>query len=285
MKRASEYRRLARISMGRQMGTMAATGFMRSMVDSLVGIVLMFVLFVGLVLLGIQTVALASSGYGAAVIILTLFALVITLLVVAAGALFWLLEGGLIQQAHHAVHGRKVSMTDLFSGFTGGLAWRLIVIGLFNLLMTLFFAVPYVIAVFVSSSADDFTLLEAGAVVGAYLWYMAGILLIFLLFGLAPYILVDQPHLPALLRLIGPAGGEQLDGLPQPHQPGQPLGASKARDHTQRHLRDPHLRPGAGNADVTGHGQLAPAAQGVPVHRRLQNKKCRWGAWAADRGK
>ena len=198
MKRASEYRRLARISMGRQMGTMAATGFMRSMVDSLVGIVLMFVLFVGLVLLGIQTVALASSGYGAAVIILTLFALVITLLVVAAGALFWLLEGGLIQQAHHAVHGRKVSMTDLFSGFTGGLAWRLIVIGLFNLLMTLFFSVPYVIAVFVSSSADDFTLLEAGAVVGAYLWYMAGILLIFLLFGLAPYILVDQPHLGAV---------------------------------------------------------------------------------------
>ena len=64
--------------------------------------------------------------------------------------------------------------------------------------MTLFFAVPYVIAVFVSSSADDFTLLEAGAVVGAYLWYMAGILLIFLLFGLAPYILVDQPHLGAV---------------------------------------------------------------------------------------
>ena len=195
MKGASEYRRRARISMRGQMGTMAATSFMRALSESLIGVALVAVMTVGLVLLGIQTLVLASTGYGAAMIMIILFVLVITLLIVLSGAFYWLLEGGLINQARNAVYGRRVSMSDLFSGFSGGLAGCLIVIGFLKLLMMLFFAISYGIAVFVNSLWDGFTLLGTGAVLLSYLWYMAGILLIFLFFGLAPYILMDRPSL------------------------------------------------------------------------------------------
>ena len=79
---------------------------------------------------------------------------------------------------------------------------------------------------------------------------------------------VDQADALGLLRFHLTAGVDQLLGDPRTHQPGQALGAAEAGDQSQARLRLPKYSLFRRDPQITGHGQLATAAQCVAVHHR-----------------
>ena len=79
--------------------------------------------------------------------------------------------------------------------------------------------------------------------------------------------MAHQPDLQGTLGVDVPGSEDQLHGVGRAHQPGQTLGAAKAGGDAQAHLGLAELGFLAGHPDVTGHGQLAAAAQGKAVHR------------------
>ena len=79
---------------------------------------------------------------------------------------------------------------------------------------------------------------------------------------------VDQPDPPGLLGVDHAAGEQQLERPAAADQPREPDRAAVARTDPELDLGLSEARGLAGDADVAGHGQLAPAAQGEAVDRR-----------------
>ena len=79
--------------------------------------------------------------------------------------------------------------------------------------------------------------------------------------------MADQADLLGLLGVDVLGGEDELHGVGHPHDAGQALGAAEAGGDAQTHLGLAELGLLAGQADVTGHGQLTAAAQSEAVHR------------------
>lgn len=192
MKRASEYRRLARFSMGGQLGTMAASGFMQILIYNLVGVIVAVLAAIGLIGIVALTVGWATSLGGAGIISIFLV-IMISVLGIAASAFIWLLKMGIVYQAGKAVYGQNVSISDMFAVFKISRAWKLMVIGLMHMAIMLFFWIPYAVVLVIT---EPFTSVAATiALTLSYLWLLVGNLVVFLLFGLSYYISLDQPQL------------------------------------------------------------------------------------------
>ena len=78
---------------------------------------------------------------------------------------------------------------------------------------------------------------------------------------------VDQADAQGLGGVDVPGGVQQLLGHAQAHDAGQALGAAEAGGDAQAHLGLAEHGVVGADADVAGHGQLAPAAQSEPVDR------------------
>ena len=142
MKKASDYRRMARISMAGQLGTMAAAGVMKSLVLSAAVLVLVTFLAVRITGAGVAA-AVGGLPVGFAEAGLILWAIFVALLILAALALSCLLNGGIVYQARKATRGEDISIRDLGYGLKAQVAWKLIVLELIAFLVNLLFKVPY----------------------------------------------------------------------------------------------------------------------------------------------
>ena len=204
MKKASDYRRMARISMAGQLGTMAAAGVMKSLVLSAAVLVLVTFLAVSITGAG-AAAAVGGLPVGFAEAGLILWAIFVALLILAALALSCLLNGGIVYQARKATWGEDISIRDLGYGLKAQVAWKLIVIELIAFLVNLLFKVPYwaalilqrLLATMYPAGAGLF-LLQGLIGAAAFLWlYVSGVI-VFLFLGLSAYTLMDRPELGPL---------------------------------------------------------------------------------------
>ena len=78
----------------------------------------------------------------------------------------------------------------------------------------------------------------------------------------------DEAERVGALRADAPPGEDQLLGDGDAGDARQPLGAARARDDPQPHLRQPELGGVGGDAEVAGERQLEPAAERGAVDRR-----------------
>ncbi len=79
---------------------------------------------------------------------------------------------------------------------------------------------------------------------------------------------VDQAERQSFLCGDGLPEGAHLDGLGHAHQARQPLGAPRAWDQPDFHLRLSHPRRRSADTVVRAHRQLETTAEGRPVNRR-----------------
>ena len=78
---------------------------------------------------------------------------------------------------------------------------------------------------------------------------------------------VDEAELVRVVGRDGVAGQVHLQRLGRAHEPRQALSAAEAGDDPEVDLGLAERRRVGGDADVAGHGELAPAPEREPVHR------------------
>ena len=204
MKRASEYRRMARISMAGQLGTMAASGVMEGL--AVIAVVLVLGLFLMFGLAGAGFAAFAGGFYnGLARAGLVLWIILVALMIFAAAILDCLLNGGIIYQARKVTRGQEISIRDLGYGLKLHIAWKILVVELVTFLIMLFFDIPYYGAVtfgplLLTGNTGGLAMFLLQCLIGCLVivWMWIGRMVVFLFLGLSVYVLIDCPHLGPL---------------------------------------------------------------------------------------
>lgn len=197
MKRAAEYRTLARCSLSGRYGTMIAAQFISGMIISTALSVLIFGLIFAL--LGFNLSADWSGGYSAA------SPIIVVIIAIAIAALFFLaliaqvlLNCGMLKLACRAWKQEPAHLGDMFYGFKGKAPWRIIGISFLVGIMEFVMMIPYQICSFANAFREDISLVLILLMILTYLLAIAGAVLVSLFFGLSLYALVDMPELGAV---------------------------------------------------------------------------------------
>lgn len=195
MKRASEYRTKARVSLlgqyGAAAGARAITGLIIAIATLLMTLVFVFTI------IGLEAAFSGDSGGG-----VPFFAVLFSITIAALLILLWvaqcLLEGGMLKIVHKVFCGEEAALRDMFYGFKGKAPWRILGIGIMTSLMEGALMVPYFVCSVLFRLGSGMSPVALAATIVTYVLAISGVLVISLLFGLALYALMDCPELGAV---------------------------------------------------------------------------------------
>lgn len=199
MRGAAEYRRLAKNALRGKYSTIVGAGILRG------GIEIGFIIAL-LVLLFVTFLTLAPmADVGGMILIFILLVLALTVTLIGMVFVSMVFQGGQVRLARCACLGEELKIGELFYGFKAGLAGRLIGMSILIGLVGLPFTLPYSLwntfagftRLLASGSAGRQALLSLIGIL-LFLWYMAGLVMVSLFFGLSVYILIDRPQLGAV---------------------------------------------------------------------------------------
>lgn len=195
MKRASEYRTRARISLAGQYGTAAGAravaGFTMAIASLLMTLVFVFTI------IGLKS-ALSVDRDGGVPFFAVFFSITIAALLILVWVAQCLLEGGLLKIVHKVYCREEVALRDMFYGFRGKTPWRILGISIMTSLMEGALMVPYFVCSVLFRLGSGMSPAALFATIVTYVLAISGVFVISLHFGLALYALMDCPELGAV---------------------------------------------------------------------------------------